>query len=157
MTVHDDPATIARAIVGSNLYLVLGTADEAGVPWASPVYYAHDGFTRFLWVSSPESQHSRNLAARPEVALVIFDSGAPISTGQAVYAAATAGEVGDDEVDDAIDVFSRRSLSHGGVAWSREDVRGTARLRLYRATASQQWILEPGAPTDRRIPIDLSG
>lgn len=64
MSRDEDSSAIARAIIGSGLYMVLGTADEAGNPWTSPVYYAHDGVARFLWLSSPERRHSRNIAVR---------------------------------------------------------------------------------------------
>ncbi|HYJ61095.1 MAG TPA: pyridoxamine 5'-phosphate oxidase family protein, partial [Actinomycetota bacterium] len=67
MTRHDDPHRIARAIIGSSLYMVLGTADEIGNPWVSPVWYAHGGGSTFFWVSSPDARHSRNLAARPDI------------------------------------------------------------------------------------------
>ena len=30
----------ARTIIDANLYMTLGTADETGRPWASPVYFA---------------------------------------------------------------------------------------------------------------------
>lgn len=69
----------------SNAYMTLATADEAGRPWASPVWYAPEGYEEVFWVSSPEARHSRNIAARPGVAVVIFDSTAPVGTGQAVF------------------------------------------------------------------------
>jgi nitroimidazol reductase NimA-like FMN-containing flavoprotein (pyridoxamine 5'-phosphate oxidase superfamily) len=71
---QQDFGAIAKAIIDSNLYLTLGTADEVGRPWVSPVYYAHEGYAEFYWVSSPEATHSRNIASRPEIAIVIFDS-----------------------------------------------------------------------------------
>jgi pyridoxamine 5'-phosphate oxidase-like protein len=39
----DDPelAAVARQVIDANRYLVLGTADQHGVPWLSPVWYAH--------------------------------------------------------------------------------------------------------------------
>jgi nitroimidazol reductase NimA-like FMN-containing flavoprotein (pyridoxamine 5'-phosphate oxidase superfamily) len=40
----DDLAVLARAILDANRYLTLGTADESGRPWVSPVYYAIDGY-----------------------------------------------------------------------------------------------------------------
>jgi nitroimidazol reductase NimA-like FMN-containing flavoprotein (pyridoxamine 5'-phosphate oxidase superfamily) len=64
-----DPAAIAREIIDANLYMVLGTADETGRPWASPVYYAVAGYREFYWVSSPGATHSRNIAGRPEVSV----------------------------------------------------------------------------------------
>jgi uncharacterized protein YhbP (UPF0306 family) len=148
----EDPGKIARAIIGSGLYMVLGTADEQGTPWTSPVYYAHDGYSRLLWVSRPERRHSRNLTARPQISIVIFNSGAAISTGQGVYMAAEAREAADGEREEGIEVFSRRSKVHGAGAWSLDDVTGSAALRLYVARVSEHWILEPG--TDNRISVE---
>jgi hypothetical protein len=39
------------------------------------------------------ARHSRNLAARPQVSIVIFDSHARIGMGQAVYVSAVAEEL----------------------------------------------------------------
>jgi nitroimidazol reductase NimA-like FMN-containing flavoprotein (pyridoxamine 5'-phosphate oxidase superfamily) len=61
---EDDLGAVARAIIDANLYVVLGTADETGRPWVSPVYYASMNYLEFYWVSSPEARHSRNLATR---------------------------------------------------------------------------------------------
>jgi Pyridoxamine 5'-phosphate oxidase len=83
-------ADVARAILDGNLYMVLATADADGRPWAAPVYFAHVDYRELLWVSAPETRHSRNLAARPELGIVVFDSSVPIYTGQAVYMEARA-------------------------------------------------------------------
>ena len=127
----------AEEIIDAGRYMVLATADEQGVPWASPVWYAPDGYTRFLWVSREDTRHSRNLAARPQLSIVIFDSSAPIGTGEGVYMDAVAEQL--DEPG-AIEVFSRRSVAQGGSAWTVADVSPPADLRLYRATATGQWI-----------------
>jgi nitroimidazol reductase NimA-like FMN-containing flavoprotein (pyridoxamine 5'-phosphate oxidase superfamily) len=63
--------------------VTIATADATGRPWASPVYYAAAKYTEFFWVSSPEATHSRNIAARPEVSIVVFDSRAPVGQAQA--------------------------------------------------------------------------
>jgi hypothetical protein len=81
---------VARAIIDDNRYMVLGTADEGGRPWVSPVYYAPFTYSELHWVSSPEAQHSRNLAARSELSIVVFDSQAPVGEGQGVYMSAVA-------------------------------------------------------------------
>jgi nitroimidazol reductase NimA-like FMN-containing flavoprotein (pyridoxamine 5'-phosphate oxidase superfamily) len=47
-------AARARTIIDSNRYMALGTADEEGHPWVSPVWFASDDYMRFHWVSSPE-------------------------------------------------------------------------------------------------------
>jgi hypothetical protein len=150
---ENDPAATAKALIDANLYMVLGTADEGGHPWVSPVYYAPVDYREFIWVSRPETLHSRNLVARPQVSIVIFDSSVPIGTGQGVYMAAVAEEVIGDARIAAIDVFSRRTLGHGGGReWTLEDVEPPAEIRLYRATASAHYIL---GSIDRLVPADL--
>jgi Pyridoxamine 5'-phosphate oxidase len=149
---ESDPAATAKAIIDANLYMVIGTADEAGRPWVSPVYYAPVDYRELLWVSRPETLHSHNLLARPQISVVIFDSSVAIGTGQGVYMVATAGEVTGDARVAAIDVFSRRSLGHGGREWTLEDVEPPAEIRLYRATASAHYIL---GSIDRLVAVDL--
>jgi uncharacterized protein YhbP (UPF0306 family) len=136
-----DLASVARGIIDSNAYMTLATADENGLPWASPVWYAAEGYAHFYWVSSPEARHSRNVAARPEVSIVIFDSQAPVGTGQGVYVSAIAEELSGTELDRGIGAFSRRSQAHGAGGWIREDVTPPARHRLYRATPSEHSVL----------------
>ena len=150
LSAEQDPVSAAKAIVDANLYMVLGTADAEGRPWVTPVYFAADAYRDFYWVSSPEARHSRNLAAREEVAIVVFDSSVPIGGAQAVYLSGVAQELVGDERDHGIHVFSRRSVSHGAGPWTIADVEAPARLRLYRATAVEQDVLGPG---DRRVPV----
>lgn len=152
MAQADELGAVARAIIDANLYMVLGTADEAGRPWVSPVYYAPAGYSEFFWVSSPEATHSRNLAVRRDVSIVVFDSQVPIGTGQGVYMKAAAEELTGEDRERGIDVFSRRSLEHGGHEWKLEDVRSPARHRLYRATASEHSVLSAG---DERLSVTV--
>ena len=152
---ENEPVATAKAIIDANLYMVLGTADEDGRPWVSPVYYAPVGYREFVWVSRPGTLHSRNLAVRPEVSIVIFDSSVPIGTGQGVYMAATAEEVTGDDRIAPLEVFSRRTLEHGSDGeWTVESVEPPAELRLYRATATAHFIL---GEIDRLIAADLLG
>lgn len=150
-----DPAGTVRDIVDAGLYLVLGTAGETGRPWASPVYFAHSGYTEFFWVSAPEALHSRNIAVRPQVSIVIFNSQVPIGTGQGAYLDADAGEVTGGGLDRALGIFSDRSLAHGGTAWTRKDVQVGGGLRMYRAAAHRHWILAKDGRPDHRVAVQL--
>jgi nitroimidazol reductase NimA-like FMN-containing flavoprotein (pyridoxamine 5'-phosphate oxidase superfamily) len=147
MSEPTDLGAVARSIIDSNRYVTLGTADEHGSPWASPVWYAPSEYREFLWVSKPEARHSRNLAARPELALVIFDSH-QAGGWNALYMTAVAEELAD--VDDGIRIFSRHGEAQGLRAWTREGVSPPARHRLYRATVSEHFVLDPH---DHRIPV----
>ena len=137
-----DLVAIAREILDTNRYMTLATADGDGRPWASPVWYAHQGYTDLLWVSRPGARHSRNLAVRPELAIVIFDSTVPEGSGQAVYVEALAEEVGEAGREEGIAIFSRRSEAGEGDRWAVADVTGPAPFRLYRAGASAHFILD---------------
>jgi pyridoxamine 5'-phosphate oxidase-like protein len=152
---QQDLGAVARDIIDSNMYMVLGTADEMGRPWVSPVYYASAGYTEFLWVSSPEATHSRNIAIRSQVSIVVFNSQVPIGTGQGVYMSAVAEELTDHGLDRGIEIFSRTSEGHGGRAWTLEDVGPSALYRLYRATASEHWVLDPAGHPDHRTPVTV--
>jgi nitroimidazol reductase NimA-like FMN-containing flavoprotein (pyridoxamine 5'-phosphate oxidase superfamily) len=145
----DDLGAVARSIVDANRFMTLATADEDGSPWASPVWYSPVEYREFLWVSSPDAKHSRNLAARAELAIVIFDSH-EAGGWKALYMAAVAEELID--IDDAIHVFSRHGEAQGLRAWSRDDVLPRARHRLYRATVSEHFVLDPH---DRRIAVEV--
>jgi uncharacterized protein YhbP (UPF0306 family) len=148
-------ASIARGVIDANQYLVLGTADADGTPWTTPVYFAHRGYREFFWVSAPDRRHCQHVAVRPDVAIVIFDSQAPINTGQGVYMQAVAAEIGEAEVAAAIDIFSARCVTHGGRAFSVTEVTGDADLRLYRAIADHHWILAKDGAPDHRVPADI--
>ena len=131
--------------------MTLGTADEDGRPWVSPVWFAHSGYREFFWVSSPDARHSRNLAARPDLAIVIFDSQVPEFGAEAVYISASAEQLADDALERGIEVFARKSEADGLPPWSRADVEGSAKHRLYRAVASEHYSLNQH---DERVPVD---
>jgi nitroimidazol reductase NimA-like FMN-containing flavoprotein (pyridoxamine 5'-phosphate oxidase superfamily) len=146
-------ASEGRRIVDAMAYMTIATADAAGTPWASPVWFAHRGYAEFIWVSRPGTRHSQNIAARRQVAITIYDSTVLIYTGQAVYLEAEAGEVPDGEIDGAMEAFSKRSIDQGASAWSRDDVTGDAELRAYRAIPSAAYVLDTG---DRRVAVELA-
>ncbi|MEV0272340.1 pyridoxamine 5'-phosphate oxidase family protein [Hamadaea sp. NPDC050747] len=136
----------ARDLADSNRYLTLATIDEDGRPWASPVYFAADADLReFYWVSSPTAQHSLNLAKRPDVSLVVFDSTVPPYHGRCLYAAGTAQALDDTQIHRGLTIYPGPA-SRGGSAVSAADVTGTAPWRIYRAEASALWVLCPRPP-----------
>src|SRR4051794_32128368 len=96
-----DLAQRARLVLDSNRYLTLGTSEDDGRPRVSPVYFTHDGYRDIYWVSSPGSAHSHNVAARPDVAAVAFDSTAEVGQGSAVYLTGPAAQVPDYELESA--------------------------------------------------------
>jgi hypothetical protein len=150
---HDDLAAHARAIIDSTLYLTLGTAGADGSPWTSPVYFAPGGDRTFYWLSATDARHSRNIAERPRVSLVVFDSTVAPYHGRAVYAEAEARELSGPDLDRALAAYPRPGGT-GATPVTRDDVTGPAAYRLYQATASELWVLCPREP---RQPCPLHG
>jgi len=134
-------------VIAANRYMTLATADGRGVPWASPVWFATEDEHTFYWVSDPNARHSRNIAERPEIALVIFDSTVVPGEARAVYIAARAEQVTPAELG----VFQRVSAAQGLDAWTEASVSPPARHRLYRATATERYTLRDDI--DERTPF----
>jgi nitroimidazol reductase NimA-like FMN-containing flavoprotein (pyridoxamine 5'-phosphate oxidase superfamily) len=149
VTPEQDLDAVARSIVDANRFMALGTADASGTPWVSPLWYAPLSYGEYVWVSRPGTKHSRNLAERPEVAITIYDSHRP-GGWSAFYMAAVAQEL--EDVDDALEAFNRRSQAQGLRAWSRAKVVPPGEFRLYRATATEQFVLDDH---DARHPVQL--
>ena len=143
----------ARAVLDATLYVTLGTVDADGRPWTSPVYFAPVGVRDFYWLSAADADHSRHLAERPAVSLVVFDSTVAPYHGRAVYAVGEAGELSGDDLDRALELYPRRD-GRGATGVTREDASGPSPYRLYRATASDLWVLCPREP---RQPCPLHG
>jgi nitroimidazol reductase NimA-like FMN-containing flavoprotein (pyridoxamine 5'-phosphate oxidase superfamily) len=152
MNEERDWVAVGREIIDRSLYMVIATSDLSGQPWASPVYFAPSGYRDFFWVSEPETTHSTNLRDRREVGIVIFDSSVPIGQGQGVYVLGVARELPAHETAEGIELFSRRSVDHGGSAWTVDDVSPPARHRLFQATAEAIYVLDEH---DHRVEVSL--
>lgn len=147
------PQTTARRIIDTNHYLTLATADRDGRPWASPVYYTPDDGSDFYWVSRPDSRHSRNLADRPEVGVVIYDSQVPLLAAEAVYLTAHAEQVGEQDIGRCAELF--RSRLPELASFGPERLRAPEPLRLYRAHALEASVLLRDDGPDIRVPIEV--
>jgi hypothetical protein len=139
-----DSAAVAARPVAANRYTTIATADADRRPWVSPVWHAAESVSELLWVSSPSARHSRNMAVRPQVAIVVFDSTVSETAAEALYLEATADELDDDRLPEAIAIYSARSQARGNPVWTVADVTSPARFRLDRATATARSVLGPG-------------
>ena len=89
----------------------------------------------------------------PELAFSIFDSQQVPGTGRGVYASAVAVKVPENEIDAGIAIFADASRRAGMEReWTRADVETPARLRLYRASVGELFVL---SSQDERIKVRL--
>jgi hypothetical protein len=94
----------AQEVIAANRYMTLATAGADGRPWASPVWFAPGPGGVFLWISRPDARHSVNLAERPGLTIVIFDSSVRPDERQALYIEARAEQLDGEERDRRIPV-----------------------------------------------------
>jgi hypothetical protein len=147
---NGETAATARRLLDTNRYMTLATADASGRPWISPVWFAPAGEDELLWVSSPGRRHSENIAVRPQIAIVIFDSTVRVGEAEALYLEAVAGQVPEAEIEPAIARFSEHAQAGGAGIWTAANVVEPARLRLYRARITERSVL---GPHDDRLPV----
>jgi hypothetical protein len=155
---QQDLGSLARTIIDSVMYMVLGTADETGQPWVSPVYFASRNYREFYWMSSPEVTHSRNILVRPQVSIVVFDSRVAAGMGQAVYMSAVAEELTGVDLESGIKIYNGRFQNpgeHGIRTIISDDVQAPALYRLYCAIAQEHWVLDPKGRPDHRITVTV--
>ena len=158
MDQSEELGLIARTIIDSNMYMTLGTADASGEPWVSPVYFAPAEYQEFYWISSPEAKHLCNIAMRPQISIVVFDSRVPVGKGQAVYMSAIAEELAGADFDSGLVIYTGRfsnPAEHGLRIIESKDLEGSALYRLYRATASEHWVLDPTRRPDFRTRVTV--
>jgi hypothetical protein len=159
---RNDPGlnAMARRVIDTNRYMTLATLDPDGRPRLSPVYYTAARYSDFYWVSSPHAHHSHNLAERPQVQIVIFDSTTPVGQGEAVYLSAVARQIADEELEPVLPEAFR--TVDGARRFDADELRGSAPLRLYVASSTSCEVHVPGRHpvhgrgVDTRQPADPS-
>ena len=151
----------AREVIDTNPYLVLGTVDADGLPRVTPVFFGVDDYRDFYWVSSPDAVHSLNVAERPAVRAVIFDSTVRVGHARAVYLTGRARRVPDDELPERCEVAFREIAGAG--SFGAGELSGTSTLRLYLLSADVWEVLvtgrDPrlGTGRDRRVQVWPAG
>ena len=136
----------ARDLMDVNRYVTLGTADADGTPWVSPVYFAAGDNPEIFWMSALDAKHSRNIADRPDVSMVIFDSTVLPYHGRAVYLSGRAAELADhDDLERAVGIYPGPA-SRDATPVTLADVTDPSEYRLYRATITEASVLCPREP-----------
>ena len=159
MPAASDLDQMAREVLDSVRYVVLGTIDEDGRTRTSPVYFTPHNYEDLYWVSDRCTHHSRNLHRDPRLSGVVFDSTRPPGETKAVYVTGEAREIPDDELGQRLPVAFDPE-GRGGRRFAPEEVSGEADLRLW-VLHAQSWEVHIGAGhpilgtgKDRRIPVD---
>lgn len=83
MTVHTERSArrvasarlerVARRLLRASTLCALATVSPGGRAHVNTMYFASDGFD-IVWISAPDSRHSRNVRERGTAAVAVFDS-----------------------------------------------------------------------------------
>jgi uncharacterized protein YhbP (UPF0306 family) len=141
-------------VLAANRYLVLGTADEDGQPWVTPVFLAPLAPSRLCWVSPPDSRHSRNIAHRSAVAITVFDSTVEVGRAEAVYFDADVAQATPDKMDAALQSLNSRLPQ--GKRLSRADLQPHGPLVTYRADLRHHYVLVRGGNPELGNAVDMT-
>lgn len=148
----------AKEIIFKIAYITIASVSEDNQPWNTPVFTAYDQNYNFYWGSYRNSQHSKNIRARKEVFLVMYDSTVSPGSGEGVYIKAVAEELEDPQEI----VFALKLLRDRHIVpyWRIEQVQGGAPIRLYKATPEKFWMngesSVDGNYIDTRVEIKMS-
>jgi uncharacterized protein YhbP (UPF0306 family) len=141
-------------VLAANRYFVLGTADAAGQPWVTPVFFAPLDADRVCWVSSPDSRHSRNIARRAGVAITVFDSSVEVGHAEAAYFDAEAAQATPDETGTALQALNSRLPQDKRL--SGEDLQPGGPLVIYRADLRHRYVLVRGGNAELGNAVDTT-
>jgi hypothetical protein len=153
--------TMARDVIDGNWYMTLGTVEPDGLPRLSPVFFTHDGYRTFYWVSQTTARHSGNIAREPRISMVIFDSTMLPGTGEATYLTATAKQVPTGELA-AECAVAFRAVRGGVEPFTPAELSEPEPLRLYRADVTGAAVHvrgghpEFGTGIDARVSIGVN-
>ncbi len=158
MTDDTPPDERARRLIDTGRHMTIATADSAGRPWVSPVFYSIDNDRALYWVSDKDALHSANVRDQPDVAIVIYETDE--GDVDAVYIHARAAELNDEaEALFGIDVMASRDQ---GDKWKIDDiseVTGDGPWRIYRASRKRTQVrverTKQGKPVVEREDADF--
>jgi nitroimidazol reductase NimA-like FMN-containing flavoprotein (pyridoxamine 5'-phosphate oxidase superfamily) len=148
-----DRSAVGR-VLAANRYLVLGTADEDGEPWVSPVFFAPLHPDRLCWASSPDSRHSRNIAQRARIAITVFDSTVEIGRAEAAYFDADAAQATPEETAAALQSLNARLPPDKRIR--NDDLQPRAPFVVYRADLRRRYRLVRGGNPEFGNAVDMT-
>lgn len=139
---------IAKDIIKSNIYLTLATSDDE--PWAAPLFYAVSEDYTFYFISQMDSLHTKHILKNPNVAFAIFDSQQKEGTGNGIQGSGKAYPLKDEELDEAFKWYHTTY-----VEMKKESFTGSAPYRFFKIIPEHFYVLDPDAPTDKRVEVNL--
>jgi general stress protein 26 len=139
--VSDTGAEQAKHLLNSVRNAAMATVNDDGSPHNTPFHYIIDERRESIyWVSSPESQHSKNIVNRKQLFIVIYESNAP----EGLYLEAVdAHELYEKtEIQTGLEVWNAQRTAEGKGSIDVTLVTGESPQRMYRTKLVRFWVNE---------------
>jgi len=113
-------------------HAAIATVNEDGSPHNSPVFFQYDSRLNYLyWSSSPESQHSKNIAGDGRIFVVLYEA----NVGGGLYIEANeAHTLEGTELEQGLLIFNEFRAKREKHPLSLDYFTGNSQQRMYRAT-----------------------
>ena len=117
--------------------VTIATVREDGKPWNTPIVGHFDDDLNLYFITAKNSQHGRNIDRCPDIFVVVYDTEAPLGTGEGLYmqmrAAVLQTPAAITQARKAAGLhFSERIPGHA-------DFLGDCPRRFYKATLERIW------------------
>jgi general stress protein 26 len=141
-----------KNLIENSNYFTIATTNNM-LPLVTPVFFvSYQG--NFYWVSSIESNHSKNIESNPNVSIVIFDTNDIIGEGFGLYMIGTV-SILLEEIE-TIDEIMRIKCESDEVRTS-EYYQSPNIRRIYKFVPKEMWtntqVIENGQLVDKRLYI----
>ncbi len=143
----------AWQMLKTNLYCSLSTCSPDGLPWASPVFFAHQNLNIY-WSSAIASRHSQNLYQNEgRIAIAIYDSQAKKGTAKGLYFSGIATEVPPENVREIMNLLFRKAEAARGNRLNRTeaDYLGESPRRIYAFQPKEVWVSGDRLPMGNQL------
>lgn len=136
--------------------LSLATAGPDG-PWAAAVFYINDGFDLYF-LSEPDTRHSRNVAAHPQVSATINEDYKNWRLIQGIQLEGTCEMIGAPAKGlRALRLYIEKYPFVGDLAAAPQLARALAKTRFYRIRPSRLYFIDNSKGFSHREEVNLSG
>jgi uncharacterized protein YhbP (UPF0306 family) len=146
---------LARKIMESNQYMSLGTVNEEGVAWVSPVVYAYDNRFCLYFMSLPKSRHGENIRNNSRISTAIYDSHQNFGEGVGLQIEGEVKLVPVWETAKAFKCYFARKWPYGCLTNVTDFKRfyKVYKYRFYKIRPTQVWMNDPRKESDMRVKV----
>jgi len=128
----------AKELLRTAKHAAMATVNQDGSPHNTPYFFMHSPDLKYLyWGSSPESEHSKNVARTGQIFVVLYDA---FEGGGLFIQANEAHAAKGEELHRALVIHNELRAKAGRNSLPPEYYQGDGPQRMYKATVQKFWV-----------------